>query len=84
MALKDRLKRLEGATPAPRCPACAGWPPTRVTYINDVMHGEREPTTPDRCERCGFRPLRIEVEYLDWPPNAAARKEEQPCRTTRT
>ena len=72
MGLRDRLKRLESATPSPRCAACVGWAPTRVLYLNDAGHGEREPTAPERCERCGFTPLTIEVEYYGTPPPAVA------------
>jgi len=49
-----------------------GWAPTRVLYLNDAGHGEREPTAPERCERCGFTPLTIEVEYYGTPPPAVA------------
>jgi len=72
MALRDRLRRLEGGMPTPRCADCAGWAPSRVVYVNDAEHGPREPQPPERCPRCGYEPIEIHVEYCaSWPPNAA-------------
>jgi len=37
MALRDRLRRLEGGLPGPRCADCASGAPTRVIYvINEI------------------------------------------------
>jgi len=72
MALRDRLRRLEGGMPGPRCAACVGWPPS-VVYVNDPAVQEAAgPTLPARCNRCGRAPLTIDVIYEDRPPNAVA------------
>jgi len=71
MALRDRLRRLEGGMPD-GCPTCVGLPPS-VVYVNDPeVQAAASPTLPARCNRCGRKLLTIEVEYLDWPPNAVA------------
>jgi len=78
MGLRDRLTRIEVGMPPPCCPGCVSWPRSRVVSLNDWQDEPREPTTPERCPRCGYEPIEIRVEYVAWPPNAAARKEEQP------
>ncbi len=73
MSLRDRLARLEGGMPGPRCAHCAGWDSTRVLYVNDWDGERREPTTPERCPGCGYEPITIRVEYVDdWRPTSVA------------
>ena len=73
MGLKDRIGKLEGGMPGPRCSACASWPPTRAVYLNDWDGERREPATRERCSRCGYEPITVVVEYVEsWPPNAVA------------
>ena len=60
MGLKDRLHRLEGGVPRPRCPACVSWAPTRVVYLNDWQDAPREPQPPERCERWRCYPARLD------------------------
>ncbi len=73
MSFRDRLRRLEGGLPAPRCAHCVGWGP-RVVVVNDPELAESEPTpVPARCPRCGREPLTVIVEYVEsWPPDAVA------------
>ncbi len=72
MGLKDRIGKLEGGLPD-GCTHCVGWGP-RVLYVNDPEAAEaEEPTTPERCTRCGYEPIEIRVEYVEsWPPSAVA------------
>jgi len=70
MSLTRRIEKLEGGMPGPRCSACVSWPPTRVVFVNDWQDEPREPSMPARCPRCGFEPIEIRVEYVDWSPTA--------------
>ena len=60
-----------------RCSTCRAWPPTRVLYSDRDDDFRREalnawtqerfglPTPPEQCPGCGFRPLVIEVAYVE-------------------
>ena len=72
MSLRDRLRRLEGGLPAPRCAHCAEWGPTRLVWINDDTGSDHRPQPPERCEHCGYKPISIAIEYVAWPPESVA------------
>jgi hypothetical protein len=64
--LDTRVDRLERARPPWRCRECRGWPLYRVLYVDPLPELEYPaPACPERCERCGWEPLTIRVEYVD-------------------
>jgi hypothetical protein len=62
-SIDDRLKKLEGEGPQ-RCDACLPWGDRpRISHHHSDGTSTEPDGPPERCERCGYEPVHIIVNY---------------------